>query len=71
MTRRTQVVGVAWSIAVVAIVIGLLAGAVRVASDFTSVNAFRWVMAAFFLGGPMAWFGISFRDELRSFFGRR
>ena len=71
MTRRNDaIIGLVWLTVVVVLGGALAAGAVKVASDFTATNVYRWVMATMFLGGAVAWFTVNQRETLRRYFKR-
>lgn len=71
MSRRADtIIGLVWLAVVTVLGVALVAGAVKVATDFTATNAYRWIMALFFLGGSLAWLTVYYRDTLRRFFKR-
>ena len=71
VTRRNDaIISLVWLVVVVVLGIALIAGAVKVATDFSATFVYRWIMAAMFLGGSVAWLTSYYRETLRRYFKR-
>ena len=69
-TRRDQIIGVAWLVAVAAFVVAMAAALVQVVGGMTADMAYRWTMALFLLCGPLALITRYNQAALRRFFTR-
>jgi hypothetical protein len=69
-TGSSKAIAVLWLLLAVLCVFTIVGGGVVVATDPTAQNAFRWVMAMFFIGGVTAYMWPHARPTIRTFFKR-